>query len=64
MKRNHPQDVWKYIDVRGLDECWPWNGRITTVKNGQGYGYIGIGRKCYMAHRVVFWLLNQNSIEL
>ncbi len=60
MKRNSPIDVWKNIDVRGDDECWPWRGVLNT---GGGYGYIGIAGGKYMAHRVVYALTNPGSIE-
>lgn len=64
MKRKSPQDVWKLIDVKGEDDCWPWTGYTTTTKDGNGYGLIGIAGGDYVAHRVVFWITNPHSIEL
>lgn len=55
MKRNSPQDVWRFIEIRGEDDCWNWTGRTTLPING--YGYIGIGGFTYVAHRVVYWLM-------
>jgi hypothetical protein len=44
---------WSRVDVRGPDECWPWNGASTSA----GYGYFRIGsltdgsRRMILAHR-------------
>lgn len=62
MKKNTPQDVWRFIAVRGEDECWQWTGRKTTVKDGNGYGYIAFGGKSYVAHRVVYALSVDSGI--
>lgn len=61
MKRKEPKDVWALIDIRGVNECWPWMGVFNT---GGGYGYIGIARRKYMAHRVVYALSFPGSIEM
>lgn len=52
LPRNSPQDVWKKIERRGPDECWPWKG----TKDGGGYGVFRIHGHYYKAHRVVFSL--------
>lgn len=64
MRRYSPNDALAFIDVRGDDECWPWMGRRTTNKNGNGYGCIGIAGETYVAHRVMYWLEHPNTIEL
>jgi len=33
------QRYWSKVDVRGLDECWPWIGLITR----KGYGFFSVG---------------------
>ncbi len=33
------QRLWKYVDRRGSDECWPWVGKSKV----EGYGYISLG---------------------
>jgi hypothetical protein len=44
------QDIWKYVDKRSTEECWPW----LRGTNNSGYGSITFnGRKC-IAHRVAF----------
>jgi hypothetical protein len=47
---NVPSDVWKHIDKRGQNECWPW---LLTTR--QGYGVFRIQCKYYKAHRVVYF---------
>jgi hypothetical protein len=45
--------VWRHIDVRGPDECWPWTG----VGRISGYGCIGRGGRGgeqILAHRAVW----------
>ena len=59
--RNKPEAIYEKIDLRGPDECWPWMGRLTLKQDG--YGYIGIGGKEYVAHRVAFALANPGKIE-
>jgi hypothetical protein len=41
--------LWRHIDRRGPDECWPWKGKRT-----RGYGITAIGRHGLLAHRVVW----------
>jgi hypothetical protein len=45
---------WEKVDIRSLDECWPWIGSIDT----RGYGTIGAdgGRPLMRAHRVAYEL--------
>ena len=45
---------WEKVDVRGIDECWPWIGSIDT----RGYGSIGAdgGKPLRRAHRVAYEL--------
>lgn len=60
MKRNTLQDVWKYIDKRGEDECWNW----TRGLSGGGYAQFALGRKLYQAHRAAYASVNPGGIEL
>jgi len=49
--------LWKKIDRRGPDECWPWVGRAISG----GYGSIGIGGRGtgrMAAHRAVWEITN------
>lgn len=52
LPKNRPQDVWKNIEKRGADECWPW---MAALSNG-GYGVFRIEGRYYKAHRVVYSL--------
>lgn len=40
--------VWRSVDVRGEDECWPW-----TRGTHLGYGVIKDGPKVKRVHRVI-----------
>lgn len=62
MRRNTIDVVWRYIDRRSDTECWNWSGRTTKPVNG--YGYVEIAGQAYVAHRVVFAIVNPGLIEL
>lgn len=42
--------LWARIDRRGPDECWPYG-------NGRSYGYISVGGRKMLAHRLVYLLV-------
>lgn len=47
------QRYWEKVEVRGLDECWPWMGG----RNKKGYGVMGFAGKnrkhrTHNAHRI------------
>jgi hypothetical protein len=53
--------VWEKIEIRGLDECWPWQAGT----NEAGYGKIGVGGKfgkTDFAHRIVWRLTHKRKI--
>lgn len=50
MKPNTIADVWKWVDQRGPDDCWPW----TSSRSANGYGTFKIGSRSLGAHRVVY----------
>lgn len=37
LARIKPEVFWSKVDVRGMDECWPW---IARAKHQQGYGLV------------------------
>ena len=41
---------WDRVDVRGIDECWPWKGGV----DGAGYGCIKVRGVQQAAHRISF----------
>lgn len=49
---NAPEDLWRRVDVRTPDECWPWKG----PGDKDGYGRMKIGDGTVRAHRVA-WAL-------
>lgn len=49
-----PEDIsrfWRFVEVRGEDECWPWIGSLCD-----GYGMITFFYKRIKAHRVSVYL--------
>lgn len=49
---NTLEDVWRYVDKRGPDDCWPW----TSNTGPNGYGAFTVNYKGYKAHRIVYFL--------
>jgi hypothetical protein len=49
-----PCRFWAKVDVRGPDECWPWQGRRTKFGHGQFSEQTGEPMK--YAHRVSYKL--------
>lgn len=48
MSMDYP-GIWKRIDRRSVDECWPWDGAKTI-----GYGCVNWGGKTEYVHRLVY----------
>lgn len=53
-RRNVPTDIFKFIDIRGPDDCWLWKGGT----NKDGIPYFTIENKKVIAYRLVYWLVN------
>jgi len=52
---------FSYVKINGPDDCHEWQG-YTTPK---GYGLIGLGKKLFLTHRVVYFLeFNRQPDEL
>jgi len=51
--KNIPEDVWKYIDKKGEEDCWEWSGLLV-----RGYGQIRINYKKYRPHRLIYEEIN------
>jgi hypothetical protein len=45
---------WDKVDVRGIDECWPW----TAYRHPRGYGQFKAHAQTVRAHRVSWELHN------
>lgn len=50
MQANTIEDFRRLVDVRGEDDCWPYQGTILDT----GYGQISIGGKRELAHRLAW----------
>jgi hypothetical protein len=44
--------LWKKVKVGSRNDCWPWTG----ATNEEGRGNLGIGKKTYLASRVIYQL--------
>jgi hypothetical protein len=49
---------WRYVEKKGLDECWPWMGN----RDKDGYGSLRTKTSQVRAHRVSFQIHNSESI--
>ena len=54
MRRNTIEDVWRRVDVRGADDCWPFIGAVNTY----GYGQMHLDGKQQLAHHLTYELAN------
>jgi hypothetical protein len=43
---------WRYVEKKGLDECWLWTGQVDK----DGYGWLRLGKSMVRAHRFSFVL--------
>jgi hypothetical protein len=59
---NKVESVWKKVDIRGDDECWPWVGRW---KAEDGYGRMDIdGVAGVYSNRAAYLAATPGSITL
>ncbi len=56
-KPNLPEDVWKYIDIKGENECWTFKGCRKITKHHKTYGKIMVNNIFWDAHRLVYTLI-------
>lgn len=49
-KTTLPDRIWSKLDVRGPDECWPWQAALSTM----GYGKVWDGERSAYAHRIIY----------
>ena len=45
---------WAKVEVKGPDDCWPWNG----CRLPHGYGQISLGGRRWLTHRLSYELAN------
>lgn len=58
-RENTTEILLAYVEQRGPDECWPWNG----WHNEQGYGRVEVNGRSYYAHRIIYALAHPGSIN-
>jgi hypothetical protein len=62
---NTVDSVWRWVDKRGPDECWPWVRASKNLKTGTGHGRLDIsGVPGVYAHRAAYLSTNPGSISL
>jgi hypothetical protein len=50
---------WSKVDIKGLNECWPWKGYI----NPSGYGLFRYYDRYIGAHKIALILSKENIPE-
>jgi hypothetical protein len=55
-KQNTFEDVFKYVEIKGPDDCWPWTGPISR----KGLPYFTVEGRKYTAYRVTKWLVTRD----
>ena len=56
-RKLNPEDFWKRVEIKGSDDCWPWQNSIQA----NGYGGLSYRGKMYRAHRLA-WILKNGKI--
>lgn len=52
--KNTPEKFWLKVQIKAPDECWEWQGAITS----SGYGNLTWHGRHVQAHRVAYFLYN------
>lgn len=47
-------DFWERVKIGGKDECWPWTGGVSELKEGRNYGVVWMAGVKKKTHRVAF----------
>lgn len=50
----HEQLFWLHVDKNGPNGCWLW----TRYRQRQGYGWVCVQQKYYLAHRLAWEFVN------
>lgn len=56
---NTPETFWARVRITKPDECWEWQGAITSG----GYGNLSYQGVSVVAHRVAYHLSHNTSLE-
>ena len=51
-RANIPEQLWRRVDIKGVDDCWPWTGKV----NDSGYGSFTVSGDARGAHVWAFML--------
>lgn len=61
MRRLTPEDFWARVDIRGVDECWPWK---LAARDRKGYGGVSWQGRMTRAHRLAYILTTGESLTI
>lgn len=61
MRKNEPADVFKFVDMKGPDECWPFTGSFGGRRRDPR-PYFSAGGRRTMAYRIVWELVNGREL--
>lgn len=48
--RNTIHDVWRRVETRSANECWPWRGNTSPA----GYGQMSVNLRTCLVHRLAY----------
>lgn len=54
------QDFWNKVDIREIENCWLWQGKLDK----QRYGIFGFEKKVWRANRLSWKLHNNQEIPI
>lgn len=54
---------WSKVDIRDIDNCWMWKGRLFRDRHGTlSYGAFDIRDKTFLSHKVA-WIMSNGDIS-
>lgn len=61
IKRPNPRGTpaerfWRYVEKKGVDECWLWTGYVDK----DGYGWLRVGHQLLRSHRFSYAMVHDD----
>lgn len=56
-------DFWERVDIRSIEECWPWRRGRASVKGTHVYGTVwdALAKKMKPAHRMAYEFISERE---
>ena len=51
------ETFWSHVTIKGVDDCWEWNGALLK----KGYGQLGTAKGHFVASRIAWFLSNRKQ---